>query len=268
MTKSKSSKSDKARKSNSAKARKGDSARARKLSPSKKLGPAKKKVSSAVKPARTRATSKRDQVCDGEIDLKSTRGAKTTSIVLRNAGAASPPTRSRSVSPAAAEAQPAVTIRFGPNARQESVTELSRQVLLSIMQASSVNDLLITSTSRSPAEQARVMFNNIKAKGVAHQKTLYGPTGDKIIDVFVASRNAGKTDAQIKADMERKIIQVGPTNVSRHASDPNVLCVFDISPGSISRPAAFENAVNAESRVSKFLKPPTDPAYHLEIPQS
>jgi hypothetical protein len=112
------------------------------------------------------------------------------------------------------------------------------------------------------------MNDNIVSKGVASQKRLFGPAGDKVIDVYVASKQAGKTAAEIKADMEAKIIEIGPASVSRHCADPKVLVVVDIGPSSIRHQAAFIEAVNAEmpGRVSKFLQPPDDPAYHIEMP--
>jgi hypothetical protein len=67
--------------------------------------------------------------------------------------------------------------------------------------------------------------------------------------------------------MTREILRIGPTRVSRHAADPRVLNVFDVAPSSVARRAAFERAVRADRRVARFLIPPQDPGYHLEIPQ-
>jgi hypothetical protein len=41
-----------------------------------------------------------------------------------------------------------------------------------------------------------------------------------------------------------------------------------VAPSSIAKKAAFEKAVKADRRVSKFITPPLDPGYHLEIPQT
>jgi hypothetical protein len=111
------------------------------------------------------------------------------------------------------------------------------------------------------------MFDNIVATGVVAQKRLYAAAGDLVIDEYVKAKKAGKTPNEIKAAMEAKIISLGPTKVSHHAADPNVLCVFDVAPSSIVKKAEFEKAVTKDKRVSKFLKPPLDPGYHLEIPQ-
>lgn len=172
--------------------------------------------------------------------------------------------RPKAAGPAAATD---IDVHFGLNAKAEAVTPFSIGVLKDILRAAGLKGALITSTSRSPAEQARVMFINLQLTGVARQRRLYKPPGNKVIDVYVASKAAGKTDAQIKADMESKIIEVGPTTVSRHASDPRTLCVFDVAPSSIQNQRAFVAAVKSDPRVSKFLQPPVDPAFHLEIPQ-
>jgi hypothetical protein len=160
-----------------------------------------------------------------------------------------------------------VNITFGKNAKKEFVTNFSLQVLEDILQAAGLSSAQISSTARPPSEQARVMFNNIESTGVAAQKRLYAAAGDSVIDEYVKAKAAKKTPTEIKAAMEAKIIEVGPTKVSHHAADPNVLCVFDVAPSSIAKKATFEKAVRADKRVSKFLLPPLDPGYHLEIPQ-
>jgi hypothetical protein len=162
---------------------------------------------------------------------------------------------------------PSPVIAFGANAKRDALTAYSRRVLQDIMQAAGVNRVVISSTSRSPSEQARVMFNNLEQYGVEHQKRLYGAGGDQVIEVYRKAKRAGKDKTEIRALMTQEIVRIGATRVSRHASDPNVLNVFDVAPNSITRKAAFEKAVRADRRVSKFLKPPADPGYHLEIPQ-
>jgi hypothetical protein len=160
-----------------------------------------------------------------------------------------------------------VEITFGKNAKKEFVTNFSLKVLEDILQAAGLNSALISSTARPPADQARVMFNNIQSTSVAAQKKLYAAAGDGVIDEYVKAKAVKKTPIEIKAAMEAKIIAVGPTKVSHHAADPNVLCVFDVAPSSIAKKAAFERAVKADKRVQKFITPPLDPGYHLEIPQ-
>lgn len=161
-----------------------------------------------------------------------------------------------------------VNIEFGQNANPADVTPYSREVLEGILRAANLKRAVVSSTSRTPKDQARVMYNNLEAHGVEAQKKLYAAAGDKVIDVYARSKAAGRTPEQIKLDMEEKIKDLGPTNVSKHASDPKVLNVFDVAPSSIKDKRAFEKAVGDDRRVAKFLTPAkSDPGYHLEIPQ-
>jgi hypothetical protein len=160
-----------------------------------------------------------------------------------------------------------INVSFGPKTNPADVTPFSMEVVKDILRAAGLTSALVSSTARKPNQQARVMYDNLEAHGVAAQKQLYAAAGDAVIDVYANSKAAGKSPDQIKKDMETKIIELGPTRVSHHAADPSVLNVFDVAPSSINNKHAFETAVKNENRVSKFLIPPNDPGYHLEIPQ-
>lgn len=166
----------------------------------------------------------------------------------------------------AAPAPDGGALRWASNANSAVVPAYAVGVLTDIVRAAGLTQVLVSSTQRTPADQARVMFNNCSQFGAQSQLDLYGSTGDKVIRVYIDSTAAGRSETQIKSDMERKIIELGPPNVSRHAADPNVLAVVDIAPSSVADKLAFERAVRSDSRVSLFLQPPIDPAYHLEIP--
>ena len=164
-----------------------------------------------------------------------------------------------------------VTISFSSSANQKVVSDKTKKILVDILNVADLQSCFITSTSRTPADQARVMFDNIMAHGVPAQKALYGAAGDMVIDEFVKAKNSGKDPVSIKAAMEAKILSIGPGSVSHHCADPAVLNVVDIAPSSIKDKVAFEKAVKTAMKkkvVSKFLTPGNgDPAYHLEIPQ-
>jgi GH24 family phage-related lysozyme (muramidase)/murein DD-endopeptidase MepM/ murein hydrolase activator NlpD len=162
-----------------------------------------------------------------------------------------------------------ITVSFGPNANASVVSDYTLQVLKECLAAAGETSAQISSTSRTPADQARAMYNNIVARGVASQKALYGRGGDQVIDVYVASRAAGKDRAEILADMTAAIQRIGPSRVSNHCADPAVLGVIDVAPSSVQNKARFVAAVEADPRVSNFLHPgnSNDPAYHIEIPQ-
>jgi len=53
--------------------------------------------------------------------------------------------------------------------------------------------------------------------------------------------------------------------VSKHCSDTHY--VFDVAPSSIADKRAFVAAARSHEAVTRFLGPPLDPAYHIEIPR-
>jgi hypothetical protein len=74
-----------------------------------------------------------------------------------------------------------------------------------MLKEANISSAIITSTVRTPADQARIMYDNIIAHGVNEQKNLYGAGGDKVIDEYSRLKKLGKTDKEIKAGMEDKI---------------------------------------------------------------
>ena len=101
------------------------------------------------------------------------------------------------------------------------------------------------------------------------KKRYTGAHGDQVIDVYSSLKAQGKSQVEIVSVMTGKILSVGASRVSRHAADLRKINVVDIAPSSISLALRkkFEVAVRGDPRVSKFLTPPGDPAYHIEIPQ-
>jgi len=147
-------------------------------------------------------------------------------------------------------------IRFSGSAYRNSVSRYSIEVIQDIMIVSKNRSLTITSTTRTPEDQAQIMYNNILSHSKNQQKNLYGPCGDAVIELF-PDKNA----------MLQKILQIGPKNVSRHCADPTKLNIIDISPSSVMYKSAFINAVKEDPRISTFFYPKKDDAFHLEIKQ-
>ncbi|MCC6278462.1 MAG: transglycosylase SLT domain-containing protein [Oligoflexia bacterium] len=160
-----------------------------------------------------------------------------------------------------------IEIQFGPNAKKELVSTYSLGVLEDILVACNEHGAFITSTARKPADQARIMYDNCAKHGVAHMKGLYKGPGRKIIEVYEKGIARDLQRAEVIQQMERKINEIGPSTVSLHLADPKKFNVIDIDPKSLKDRVAFERVVAEEKRISKFLKPKEDPAYHLEIPQ-
>ena len=156
-------------------------------------------------------------------------------------------------------------INFGPNANRNVVSQYTIDMLSAIMRESGNPNVTITSTLRTPEDQARAMYNNIVSRGVQHNLTLYGPAGDRVVNVAAQGRRQGLTRDQILAAMAAEIRRIGPGRVSRHAGDPNVINVLDISPHSIRNRQAFVREIR--ERGIFLIEPPRDPAFHLEIRQ-
>ncbi|HKE76985.1 MAG TPA: M15 family metallopeptidase [Acidimicrobiales bacterium] len=182
----------------------------------------------------------------------------------------SPPSQSAG---SAAKGATDVTISWGSNAKRDAVADTSLAILKDVLRAAGLSSATITSTARNATDQARAMYQNLVGQGVAKQKKLYGPAGDKVIDVFVALRDEGRSPQEIKDGMRDEIVAIGPSKVSRHCGDPALLNVFDVGPNSLGdgeAKQAFNAAAAAEVgvRVSKYIPYPKDPGDHFEIKPS
>lgn len=185
-----------------------------------------------------------------------------------NAKAAPPakPAAAPAANAAIATAMP--KIKFAKSQDAASVSQYSLDVLGGVLKAAGIFSVTITSTQRTAKDQARVMYQNLVTHGVASQLALYGPNGDKVVNLYAKLKNEGANETKIKAEMEKLITSIGPDKVSKHCADPKKLNVLDIDPAAIApKSQAFIQAVSKETRISKLLLPPNDPAYHVEIPQ-
>jgi hypothetical protein len=149
-----------------------------------------------------------------------------------------------------------VSINFLGSSLKDTISNHTMGVLQNIMHESGNASITITSTTRKPEDQARIMFENISKYGVKKQKELYGKYGDMVIDKYPSL-----------SSMIHKIIELGPEHISKHCGEPTKINVIDIAPSSIRHRKAFEKAIRNNHAVSRFFFPPSDPAYHLEIPQ-
>src|SRR5262245_11707724 len=97
-----------------------------------------------------------------------------------------------------------VRVTYAPNANKAVVPAAAEAVVREIVAKAGLSACTITSTMRDAPNQARVMFDNLRATSVAKQMALYGPAGQQVIQVYAASNAANKPDAEIKADMTKK----------------------------------------------------------------
>jgi RHS repeat-associated protein len=155
-----------------------------------------------------------------------------------------------------------------------NISNKSAGVIATSMSKANVNTVNVTSTHRSPRQDAAAMYTNAaKPNGVADGHRLYGANGDKIVDTYAAARGAGLNREQIIDRMTATIVQIGPTKVSHHAFEPAVLNVIDISNSALgSQARSFNAALLSNPEVHPMFSPYTlghrDPAFHLEIAPS
>jgi hypothetical protein len=171
-----------------------------------------------------------------------------------------------------------VQLAFGPNANAAVVTAAMLDAVKDALRAAGQANATITSTARTPADQARAMFNNLVNPAnpipvnVANQLALYAPPGDAVINVFVAQtqgmtpQQIQQNAANIRAAMLQEIINQGPPNVSRHCADPNQVCVVDVfaPPFNVNNAPLFVAAV--QGRLEGFIdERNTNHCFHLEL---
>ncbi len=129
---------------------------------------------------------------------------------------------------------------------------------------------IVTSSIRTPYEQARAMYTNLEQGN----NVRYRRPGQAVVAVYYQDKQDGLPKDQILADMEQEIINQGPFNVSHHCSTPelwSMLQVLDIAPSSITNRPLFRTVARQaveDGDLSRFLdRAQGDPAFHIEIPQ-
>ena len=163
-----------------------------------------------------------------------------------------------------------------PSLTGRAVPKPAKRVLLEILTRAGLATAEVTSTTRTAAQQAKVMFRFVNKNGFQAALDLYGPHGDSIIFVCEASykKHEKCTEPVLEKMIQETRIQLklleqqGDERTElMHTSDSHY--TIDIAPSSITDRPAFEAAVSAHPGVSRFLKPPRDRnSYHLEIPKN
>lgn len=147
----------------------------------------------------------------------------------------------------------------------------AQAVLMEVMDEADVRTVRVTSTERTAAEQAEVMYNYILRNSVQNAYRLYGPEGDSIIAVFERTREQGR-DAAVDAMTEetrRQLPRAHANNRLMHTKDTHY--VFDVALSSIpsERRQAFIRAARAHPHTTRVLGPADgeQEAVHLEVPK-
>ena len=175
-----------------------------------------------------------------------------------------------------------VTLDFGVHANEADASTEIRDVIKDGLRASGQARGYISSTSRSPADQARAMFQNLTNPTARYdgdgnlisdgtiqgnidaQNDVYAAPGEAVIDIYeafvatlpIGSENYDAINANqgvLRQQMTDKIIELGPSTVSRHCADPAVVSTVDLSvnPFNATNVSLYPPAV--ASRLTDFI---------------
>lgn len=181
-----------------------------------------------------------------------------------------------------------VKVNYGDSANASVVWPEMLDIVKDSLRAAGQSSATITSTIRSPADQARAMFNNLVHQNdtlaqIAHNVDVqkngdggtwhgYGAPGDAVIDEFVAQIDGMTADevransTSIQAAMEQEIINQDPYKVSHHCGDPNLVCVIDIYALSFNASNGPIFVGSASPRLSRYIdERGVNKCYHFEL---
>jgi muramidase (phage lysozyme) len=159
-----------------------------------------------------------------------------------------------------------VTLHFdGITAVETALSAKTKNILKEVGKASGNYNIHITSTARTPHDQARIMYENCENTGANVQKGIYAASGDAVVDVYTAGKNADFSQEQIITNMENKINELGPEKVSKHLANPDILNTFDISYGKLTDKTKFLAEINKRSELDTVLV--ENNCYHVQINQ-
>lgn len=198
--------------------------------------------------------------------------------------------------------KPTVSIEYGYgiNANKSSISSHTFEVMGKILDNAKLNHAVIMSSYRSPADQARVMFedirnrrnayiSNAKAQGdydvredeaeayarmSARKVYCKRPTspGCDVLLAYETDYDNKFSDVDTKADMESIIasyIEEG-VYISPHQRDPKLENAIDIAPSSFTKEdkiafiKAFKQA-EKDGLIRDFKQPPDDLAFHFVV---
>lgn len=172
----------------------------------------------------------------------------------------------------------AVTYKGTLSKDKHIVSEYSKSVIKMALKESGMTHAVITSTLRTPKEQAEIMLKNAKLN-LKDQFKLYGANGDKVLSVY--KKNKSKKDSELITLMENKILELAKDQkrVSKHCVTKESYLktnVIDIGMNSTSsksknfNAAKFTSALKSlekDGYIDKFIDETkkVNKAWHVEI---
>lgn len=167
-------------------------------------------------------------------------------------------TGSGGIEPGAVDNDP-LKVKYSKPSDAKYISDKTMDALNSACGNAKEKEITITSTARTPAQQAAAMYDNICRTGVNTQYGIYAPAGDKVIGVY----NPNLSREENIRNMTAKINEVGPSSVSKHCADPSKVNVFDIALSSIKNVAELK--AQFEKQGARVLI--ENRCMHVEIPQ-
>ncbi len=166
--------------------------------------------------------------------------------------------------------------KFAANVCPASISLKSLARLNTVADAAKIDvgKLVVTSSARTPAQQAVIMYDQLQDGTISH----YGPAGQQVIAVYnqgIAHHDSPDTIRDAMRDKMADLLKQG-IPVSNHFVDLDKMNVFDIGPAASGMSAAqkqhFQSALvqaKSDGTITNFLSPFTghDPAFHIEIKQ-
>ncbi len=162
------------------------------------------------------------------------------------------------------------------NSDKNRVSSKTKEILIDIAKSVGIHKLHITSTLRTPLEQAQAMYTNAKNLGVESQKH-YKPAGWKVIQAGVAAGIEDRNKAiQAMVDEINTLMSQGQVT-SRHCVSEEIYAqrnVIDISKSRLNKLAKpFDKAIKEYMKSNYdiyYISPYAhngEPVFHLEIKQ-
>ena len=167
-----------------------------------------------------------------------------------------------------------VKVEFRDGVNTEGITSRTIDFVKQLGLESENFTIAVSSAARSPYDQARVMYENCENPyknpklGVKSQYKLYAGGGDKVIDVYVkGSKAKGSTRDGVISQMHAKILQVGPSRVSKHCVDTGIMNVLDVPFSTIKNKRNFRKLLARHSPfpISRYLDENNNECFHLEF---
>ncbi|WP_299597999.1 peptidoglycan-binding domain-containing protein [uncultured Microbulbifer sp.] len=170
-------------------------------------------------------------------------------------------------------------VSYGDIASERRIVDpYSIEVIKLALKESGMNRAVITSTFRTPDQQARIMLKNGK-KDLKAQFRLYGANGDKVLRVY--ADNKSKSDDEIVELMKNAIVRLGQSGqrVSKHCvgtEEYKKLNIFDIGVNStravckgfnIKKFTSCLNDLVSEGYIEKLIDETgkSNSCWHIEI---